>query len=226
VLGSKWGNNELRYSLRSLERYFPNLGRVFIVTEILPDWLTNVVHVYAKDAHTRNKDANLIDKVLLACKAGVSNPFIRLSDDQCLLKPWDGKGVWHIGDAAGQKGGKWWERCENTCAYLTAGGRPTLFYDCHCPTPVDRDEFIRVAEAADYATVPGMCINTLYFNSVDIPRERMNGQKLAVHRAIGPKKLRRLAAGKLFLGYSERGTNRTMRRFLARQFSEPSRCER
>ena len=71
-----------------------------------------------------------------------------------------------------------------------------------------------------------MCINTLYFNSVDVPRERMNGQKLAVHRGIGPKKLQRLADGKLFLGYSEAGTNKWMKRFLSKRFPQKSRFEK
>jgi hypothetical protein len=225
VLGSKWDNNELRYALRSMEKYFPRLGRVFIVTETLPDWLTGVVHVKVKDSHRRNKDANLIDKVLAACKAGVSDTFLRMSDDQCLLREWDGRDAWHAGEADGHKGGKWWKRCQRTCDYLKAQGRPTWFYDCHCPMPVNRDEFIRVAEAAPYAEPPGFCINTLYFNSADIPRVRMNGEKLSVHRPIGPKKLRRMARDKLFLGYSEAGTNRSMKRFLQRQFPEKSRFE-
>jgi len=224
-LGSKWGDNELRYSLRSLEQYFANMGRVFIVGH-KPEWLTNVIHIQAEDTHWRNKDANLIDKVLLACRSGVSPTFLRLSDDQCLLKEWDGLKVWHMGSAAGRQGGKWWKRMQRTCDYLQSHGRPTFFYDCHAPAPVDRETFIRVAEEADYAPPPGMCINTLYFNSVDIPRERMNGQKVAVHRGIGPKKLRRLAKDKLFLGYSEAGTNKWMKRFLQKRFPGKSRFER
>lgn len=226
VLGSRWDNNELRYSLRSLEQHFHRLGRVFVVTEFLPDWLTGVEHVYTVDTHRRNKDANLIDKVLAACRAGVSDTFLRASDDQCLLADWDGLDVWHAGDADGQRGGKWWRRCQRTCDYLKANGRPTWFYDCHCPAPVDRDEFVRVVSAADYTTTPGFSINTLYFNSVDIPRQRMAGQKLSVHRAIGPKKLRSLSRGKLFLGYNDRGLNDWLKQYLARRFPMPSRFER
>ena len=225
VLGSNWDDNELRYSLRSLEENFPNMGRVYVVTEILPKWLKNVVHLQAKDVHTRNKDANLIDKVLLACRSGVSQTFLRLSDDQCLLQPWNGLDVWHMGSADVNKRGKWWRRCQRTCSYLKAQGRPVLYYDCHCPFPVDRDTFIQVAEDAPYQEPPGMSINTMYFNSIDIPRVRMNGQKIAFHSPTGPKKIARLSEGKMFLGYSERGTNKSMRRFLRRRFPEPSRFE-
>jgi hypothetical protein len=54
----------------------------------------------------------------------------------------------------------------------------------------------------------------------------MNGEKLSVHRPIGPKKLRRLADGKLFLGYSEAGTNKWLKRFLQRRFPGKSRFEK
>ena len=224
-LGSKWDNNELRYALRSMEKYFSRMGRVIIVTEILPQWLQNVVHLYARDEHKRNKDANLIDKVLLACKSGVSDTFIRMSDDQCLLKEWDGEGLWHMGDKAGDSNDKWWKRFRHTCDHLESKGRPTLFYDCHCPIPVDRQEFIRIAEEADYTSPPGMCINTLYGNSVDIERVHMNGQKVAVHRSMGPERLEREVQDRLFLGYSAVGTNDAMKEFLKQRFPLPSRFE-
>ncbi len=225
VLGSKWGNNELRYSLRSLEQYFTSIARVFVVGH-KPDWLTNVIHLPAEDKHKRNKDANLIDKVLLACNSGVSSTFLRLSDDQCLLKPWDGMNIWHMGDAAVHRRGKWWRRMQDTCMHLHTCGRTTFFYDVHAPAPVDRESFVRVVEGADYKTPPGMCINTLYFNSIDIPRVKMNGEKAAFHRPRGIKRIRNGVKGKLFLGYSEAGTNDAMKAFLEEKFPEPSSFEK
>ena len=226
VLGSKWDNNELRYSLRSLEKYLPRLGRVFIVTETLPEWLTGVEHIYAKDEHRHNKDANLIDKVLLACKSDVSETFIRLSDDQCLLQEWDGNDVWHQGDTDGlDKGGKWWDRCHRTSDYLKSQGRPTWFYDCHCPAPVERESFIRAMEGVDYQTPPGMCINTLYFNSVDIFRSRMNGQVASVDNEPMVDDLH--GPDKLFLNYSDAAAESdSMQQILEKRFPVPSRFEK
>ncbi len=227
VLGSKWDNNELRYSLRSLEKNFPRLGKVFIVTEHLPEWLTGVEHIYAKDEHTRNKDANLIDKVLLACKTpGVSDTFIRLSDDQCLLQEWDGNDVWHKGDADGlDKAGMWWGRYQRTCDYLKSQGRPAWFYDCHCPAPIDSASFIQVMEGVDYQTPPGMCINTLYFNSVDIHRSRMNGQVASINGEPMVNDLH--GPDKLFLNYSYAAApNNSMQQILEKRFPEPSRFEK
>lgn len=227
VLGSKWNNNELRYCLRSLEKHFPDLGRVFIVTEHLPDWLQNVEHIQAKDVHTRNKDANLIDKVLLACKSGVSPVFLRCSDDQCLLREFDGHEVWHLGSFGREGGGKWWKRYNNTCEYLKAHGKPTFFYDCHVPVPVAREAFIKVAEAAPYQEPPGMCINTLYFNFLDLPSvDVMDGQKATIHRRADIDTIRSECQNATFLGYNDDALKGDMERFLAERFPEPSRFEK
>lgn len=225
VLGSQWDNNELRYSLRSLERYFPNMGRVFIVGH-KPAWLTNVIHIPAEDTHRRNKDANLIDKVLLACRGGVSPTFIRLSDDQCLLQPWDGVGAYHAGPAMGGcDDGKWWRRMERTCEYLEGQGRPSLFYDTHSPQPIDREAFMEIMGAVNYQTPPGMCINSLYFNSVDIPRVGMGNRKASFHAPTTYEALVSGIKGKTFFGYSEAGTNDALKRLLQELFPAPSRFE-
>ena len=112
--GSRWNDNELRYSLRSLEKNFPDLGRVWIVGH-RPAWLTGVVHVAMDDVHRHNKDANLIDKILAACRAGVSERFVRMSDDQVFLRPVrfaDMKPL-HYGDITSKSdwpAGGWWRR--------------------------------------------------------------------------------------------------------------------
>lgn len=226
-LGSVWGDLELRYSLRSLEANFPNLGRVFLVGH-KPAWATNVVWLPAEDAHRRNKDANLIDKVRLACRSGVSSTFLRLSDDQCILRPWDGLEAYHAGEATaspGAEGGKWWRRMDLTCQYLKQRGRPTYFYDTHTPQPVDRAAFLRVMGAANYQHPPGFCINTLYHNSVDIPRTIIGARKASFDRPTNLPRLRSRTARKTFLGYSEPATNQTMVDFLQTLFPTPSKYE-
>jgi len=82
--GSKWGNNELRYSLRSLENV-PH-GRVFIVG-YLPPWVQNVTHIKAHDIGS-NKIINAQHKLRLACEhAEVSKEFVLMNDDFFFLKP-------------------------------------------------------------------------------------------------------------------------------------------
>ena len=89
-IGSKFNNKELKYSLRSLKN-FKNLGTIYIVGE-KPHWIDKdiVVHIPASDPYAVNKDANLIQKLMLACNDfNLSEYFLNFSDDQLILKPID-----------------------------------------------------------------------------------------------------------------------------------------
>jgi len=82
--GSRWKNNEIRFSLRSAEKYF-EFGNVFIVGE-LPDWIQGVEHIKYPDK-TNNKIFNAIDKYTEAAKCGkISKSFILMNDDFFFMK--------------------------------------------------------------------------------------------------------------------------------------------
>lgn len=81
--GSKWDDNELRYSLRSVEKYFPH-RKVFIVGE-RPDWLQNIIHLKVPDGFANvngGKFKNVIRKTIAACvHEDVSDNFVLMNDD-------------------------------------------------------------------------------------------------------------------------------------------------
>ena len=83
--GSKSKNDELRLLLRSLERHARNLGRVVVVGDALPDWLTGVEVVKRGDPCPANKDANIIDKVAQAVRDLGIKQFVFSADDNILL---------------------------------------------------------------------------------------------------------------------------------------------
>lgn len=84
--GSAWSDNELRYSLRSVERHLPHLGRVVIVGEH-PPWLRNVTHLAVPDDRHSSKLANSAWKVRRAIEEGlVGNRFVLMNDDFLLLE--------------------------------------------------------------------------------------------------------------------------------------------
>jgi|GEM_PF-1655785 len=83
--GSRWRNNEIRYSLRSVQKHM-DIGRVFIVGEC-PEWITGVVHVPAKDME-KNKQLNARHKYEVAARdKRISKDFILMNDDFFILKP-------------------------------------------------------------------------------------------------------------------------------------------
>lgn len=84
--GSRWNNNEIRYSLRSVENYFLNAGRVFIIGEC-PEWATNIIHIKVPDKDS-NKLLNARAKYLVAAKdKRISDNFALMNDDFFFLKP-------------------------------------------------------------------------------------------------------------------------------------------
>lgn len=83
--GSRWNNNEIRYSLRSVESFFPAAGKVFVIGEC-PEWLQNVVHIKVTDTHD-NKILNAMVKYGIAVDdPRVSKDFILMNDDFFFLK--------------------------------------------------------------------------------------------------------------------------------------------
>jgi hypothetical protein len=82
--GSRWNNNEIRYSLRSLERNL-HYRDIYIVGEKL-HWFKNIKHIPAKDPY-QEKLKNALYKLKIACKIPqLSENFILMNDDFFILK--------------------------------------------------------------------------------------------------------------------------------------------
>lgn len=167
--GSKFGNDELRLALRSIEAHFLHLGTVWIVSTCAPDWLRNVRVLPVADTHTENKDANLFDKLKFAAECpAVTEDFCFVSDDQAFFADYDPfhaptvRGKWGREHFAESGGGKWHARMLHTFDYLAERGVTLdLNLDAHVPVMYTKTDFRRALEGVDYVTAPGFCINTL-----------------------------------------------------------------
>jgi hypothetical protein len=229
---STWQDNEIRYSLRSLEKNLVGLGRVFIVGR-KPKWMTNVIHIPSDDPHPRNKDANIIDKVLLACHGGISDRFLFMSDDQLILSPTKAVDLkaYHIGclrkkDKGFWGGGRWKRGLRRTYDLLLSKKKTVNHYDSHVPQPMDRKTFVEIMSAIDYRTGDGYTINTLYFNQAATHHYRLNGSKATIERSIvDVDEVRKQLMGKTYLGYNNSGLTNALKTVLAETFPEPSRYE-
>lgn len=80
--GSKWGNNEIRYSIRSVVKYHPN-ANVLIIGE-KPEWYAGD-HIYMPDDSIRY--VNKWNKVIRACQEFDS--FVQMDDDFFLTEPFE-----------------------------------------------------------------------------------------------------------------------------------------
>jgi hypothetical protein len=232
--GSRWDNNELRYSLRALEKNFLDLGRVF-VCGAKPPWLTNVIHIDVPDL-PRNKDANLIDKVLAACKAGMSDLFVRSSDDELILRPVHASDLLHFhGGNLAERGeaffsqNPWHERLRHTYNALRRRGVSTWHFDTHIPTLCQKALFEKVASEYPYGKGRGYTINTWYLNHEGVENPPpLDGRKLTLERATpggSVAEIRAKIAGKQYLGYNDAGLTAALKQVLQEMFPTPSRFE-
>ena len=85
--GSNWQNNELRYSLRSVEKFVTGIRNVFIIGE-KPSFINDqVIHIPYKDVYT-NKARNIMAKILRACNdSRMTKNFMLWNDDYFAIQP-------------------------------------------------------------------------------------------------------------------------------------------
>lgn len=159
---SQWSNhNELRYSLRSVEKFVP-VRNVYLIG-FKPEWATNVIHIPFSDFHVV-KDANIISKVLRACYEDLTAEFIRLSDDQYFLTPYK-KAYYYKPDLQdGEK--QWLKRCFNTKDVLLTQKKPIYNYDCHVPQLIDKKKYVDIMLQATWGQGVGLLVNSYYFNTL------------------------------------------------------------
>jgi hypothetical protein len=86
--GSRWYNNEIRYSLRSLQANF-KYRNVYIIGEC-PSWIHGVIHIPVKDSKSNAEGVKLYNarhKYSTACnEPGISENFVLMNDDFFFLK--------------------------------------------------------------------------------------------------------------------------------------------
>lgn len=229
--GSPWNDNELRFSLRSLARFFPEVGKVWVVGKDIP-WLRNVRHLPFPDPYTSNKDANIIVKTLRACiEPELSEAFVRFSDDQYLLLPtsrndlgpYSRPNILHTKDFPATE---WGRRIVRTGRELARRGLPTLNYESHVPVLYSKQSFAETMLAYDYGRADGYAINSLYFNSVG-STQPVDLQDARVRAAIyrpgrSRAQFQAFVRSRRFLNHNDFGLDAGLRAFIAELFPKPS----
>lgn len=175
--GSNWEDNELRFSLRSLETYLENMGTVYVVGE-RPRWLTGVVHLPFKDK-TTCKERNIMLKVAYACgHPDLSENFLHVHDDHFALAPARAGEIpnWYGGTlekmyngTKPEKRNHWHLAVRNTWKILESRGLPGLNYDIHYPMLFNKNLYPGVMDVYPWTTEPrGFVVKSLYANTVGL----------------------------------------------------------
>lgn len=229
--GSRWDDNELRFCLRALETNFLDLGNVWIVGE-KPAWCINVRYLRMPDFFTSNKDANLITKVMTACyQHGMSSAFIRSSDDEILLRPtrFDEMRPYHQGEIRRPNGNRWHRRLDRTGRWLRRRGMTAFNYDSHLPAPMQRDRFLEVFNRASYKKLPGLTIDSTYFNCCGLTEHARLPRRFRVRvdrQVADEPRLLRVLRRAHYANLTDRAVGAGLQRVLQEIFPKPSRFEK
>ena len=144
-------NDDIKYSLRSLDKNFIGKGKVFIVGG-RPNWINvnTVTHIYAEDKE-RNKLVNAIHKILIACKdKRISEDFILMNDDFLFLKETNDIKSYNIGTIEEMKrthrtkGGYYYKAICDTLEILQSKNMSTISYEAHYPITINKNNFIQI----------------------------------------------------------------------------------
>jgi hypothetical protein len=171
--GSKYKNHELRFSLRSIEKFLTGYRKVWIVGEC-PDWLRNVNHIPATDSG-KNPDHSIMLKITEACNhPDVSEDFLFFNDDHFLLSPFDAPEFPYYSHGTltsyvknrGLDG--YGRRANNTLQSLTKRGLTSQYFDVHTPIRYNKKAFLEVVTSQNWDRTDGFIIKSLYANALNI----------------------------------------------------------
>ena len=85
---------ELRFCLRSVEKNFPFIGRVFIIGE-LPEWASDeIIHIPSEQRHDKSTNVKASHRIA-ANDERISDNFILMNDDMFVMRELQEIPLWH-----------------------------------------------------------------------------------------------------------------------------------
>jgi hypothetical protein len=226
--GSKWQNNEIKYSIRSLMLNCRSFRRILIIGADpgIFHYDDRLIFVPAPDNH--KKEINIWNKVLRACQLeALSDDFLFINDDHFMLKPFHPEAYPFY--AKGNLADKHYSGSDTyqmvlkaTRNVLQKHGLNTWHFDIHTPILFNKEKFIRTHSyfskylEADQELVMKSC----YANLHGIKPTLMNDLKLT--RGCSLQELAELFQKRHVLSVADEAITSNFRRWLQFHFPEPS----
>ncbi len=228
--GSRWGNREIRYSLRSLCQHGLGFGRVFVIGHD-PGFLKDVSTVPLADP-TRNKEYNITWMILWACQnTDISDDFVMFNDDHFLTAPaelsayplyYKGTLAEGIAKAGSRQYGRSLEATRNR---LLALGKPTTSFECHMPIPYNRTMFRGLSELWEESRKlkAGYLARSIYADYYCLPGTFSRDCKLRLCRGAGDVRAR--IAGRHVFSIHDASIGTGVAKVLGQMFPQKCRFE-
>lgn len=170
--GSAWKNNELKYSIRSVEKHLKNVRDVWVVG-YKPKFI-NTKHIQANDSG-RTATESVYIKMKLACNnPEISDDFLFFNDDYYLNKtyqadkyPFFYKEL--LSDTLSRrKQDSYYRAIENAFNSLTKKELPVKNFENHAPMLINKKQFLEITSSFDWKNHFGYVLKSIYANSLKI----------------------------------------------------------
>lgn len=224
--GSRNNDIEIRYCLRSIEKYLTGYGDIFIVGE-KPDWLQNIVHIPCPDFgdKTYDKEHNIFCKIMAACADDrVTDDFLFMNDDHYLLRDYEAGRFPYYYDGLLQdyktitdyKHTVW-----NTVEWNF--GENYTYFDVHCPIIYNKLNFIQRMSIPDWNIRFGYCIKTMYcYLNVGKGEEYPD---LKINEPLTDTQIKQKLTGRSWFSIGDKAFNGEIRQVLQELYPTKSKYE-
>lgn len=227
--GSHWQNNEIRFSLRSLEKNVLDYRKVYIIG-FKPDFLNDeIVHIPYADTY-KNKARNIAAKIRRAagCNSMTKN-FMLWNDDYFALKQFSAINYPHyykcgLDHSVMINKGEYKLHCEATLKVLKENGLTYKNFDCHYPITYDKLKVVKMVDQFNWNVPYGFVFRSMYCNFYSIPGEMK--QDCKINHPMPLSQIEKKFQNEHFLSIGEGATNIAMRSYLISMFPNKSRYEK
>lgn len=228
---SKHQDIELRYSLRSVDKFFGGIRNVHIIGH-KPDFIHNVIHRHCEDiyGYPAHKERNILRKIIAACNTSdISEEFLCMDDDMIACGLSWAPGMPHgydgtLTDYASKITGMYAGTISNTIAALEINGPGIKNYNIHAPWRIDKTLFPSVMAGFNFAQHNGLCIQSIYYNTIGVLGKKTTDLK--INSAMSKENIYKSIRGRKFFSFGDRGLTDNMKEVLSELYPEPSKYER
>lgn len=229
--GSKNGDLELRYCLRSIQQNVKNVGDIYIIGT-RPKFLQNVIiHEVPEFAGSQYRHHNICNKLLLAASLPeLSEDFLFFNDDHFIVHDYEASTFpYYYDDTLQRKGVKlntvspYRKTINNTFDYLKSMGMKTLNFDVHCPMLMNKEKIKAVFTHMNQPPY-GYCLKSIYANFFDCAGTKI--EDLKINEYLSAPLLFDTVFGRPWFSCGDKGLTTTMVGLFKNLYPSPSKYEK
>lgn len=231
--GSKWNDNELRFSLRSVAQNLSGYRYIWIVG-VDPGFVQGIkVILHPDEIGPHNADGNITRKIIRACREkDMADNILLMNDDYIINRPLHVNEIYpmHKGNLAELPDSyyfrnAWRRRLMRTRDVLVSKGLIPYHLDYHAPLPVRKADFARIVSQFDYEQDIGYTTRSIYGNVAFDKIIPLTTEKVVVFNKFSLPSINQLTMVCNFVSYNDDGLHPPLKYWLASRFPNPCKYE-